>query len=376
MNKEAEVTSIGSAIEIARPQFEKITSKMPLSLKLNYEAEQRFAIQHLQNNTYLMTVARENPASLQAAMCNLAGIGLSLNPALKFAYLIPRNFKVGQNKWESRICAEPGYMGLAQLAINTGSIKWCQARLVYAKDKYAPAAPGNLPDHIYDPFPEGIEDRGEIKGVYCVAKTADGDYLTDEISITRINEIRDRTEIFKKAAKDNKPPSGPWVTDYAEQVLKTCVRHAYKLWPKTAQSEIMAQAVEISNENEGFEPLITSPEISQYTADQKGYLDQLIESNNAPGMAAFRNSVEEGVFQNLYHSFPKGEKGKYQKIIDNLVAKGMDELKGTADKIEQAAAKADDMGVKELIEELPEDEMGFVAGLLSDETAAFLREIE
>lgn len=358
-----EAKSIGQVIEIARPQFEKITQGMPLVHRLNYEAEQRFAIQHLQNNSYLMKVARENPSSLQSALCNLAGIGLSLNPALKFAYLIPRNIKIDGN-WISRIFAEPGYMGLTQLATDSGSIKWCKAQLVYINDDYTPAKPGDRPEHNYDPF----SDRGEIKGVYTVAKTSDGDYLTDEMTITRVNEIRNRTEIFKKAKKENKSPYGPWVTDYAEQVLKTGVRHAYKLWPKTAQAHILAEAVNMSNENMGFEPILTSPSMGEYTAEQKAYFDQLIEKNDALGMHILQQSIEEMEFTNLYHSFPSSNqltkeqkdagvqgKGAYQKVVDGLLQKGFSEFTDWVNMAAEAISNGDEVGIQEIKDQVAAD---------------------
>jgi len=236
--------------------------------------------------------------------------------------LIPRNVKVSENKWESRIFAEPGYMGLAQLATDSGSIRWCKAYLVYTEDDYTPPKAGDRPIHTYDPFSE----RGEIKGVYTVARTSDGDYLTDEMSIVRVNEIRDRTESFKKAKKENKSPYGPWVTDYPEQVLKTGVRHAYKLWPKTAQSHIMAEAVNISNENMGFEPIITSPDMGEYTAEAKAYYDQLIEKSDSLEMFVLSQTAPEAELNNLYHSFEKGQKGKYQRTVDDLMRKGETEF--------------------------------------------------
>ncbi|KKK60079.1 hypothetical protein LCGC14_3027920, partial [marine sediment metagenome] len=151
----------------------------------------------------------------------------------------------------------------------------------------------------------------------------------------------------------------------------------YKMWPQSDEraNERMTLAVHLSNENEGFKPITTSPEIRDFTLDQKGYLDQLIESSNATGMAAFRTSLEEGVWTSLYHSFPHGEKGKYQKIIESLAAKGLDALKGYAEKIEIAVQANDDLAVNEIIGELAEDEVSFVANLLSEEAVGFMREV-
>ena len=59
--------------------------------KLNFEQEKSFAVQQLCKNDYTLSVARDNKNSLVQAIDNLASIGLSLNPALNWAYLVPRD---------------------------------------------------------------------------------------------------------------------------------------------------------------------------------------------------------------------------------------------------------------------------------------------
>lgn len=356
-----EKLTIGKMIEIARPQFEKITAQMPEVHRLNYEAEQRFAIQHLQTNSYLMDAARAHPEFLQAAMCNLAGIGLSLNPAEHLAYLIPRNAKNSEGKWETHIYGEPGYQGLIRLATDAGSIEWAQAELVYSKDTYIPARAGDRPDHVYDPF---TKDRGDIVGVYCVAKTRAGDFLTTQMSIDEVNEIRDKTEIFKKAKKDQKNPYGPWVDHPGEQTKKTVFRRGFKSWPRTDQSSIMAQAVQMSNENMGFAPIVHNPDLGEYTAKDKEYFDQLIEESNAIGMYVLQTTKGERTFTNLYHSFEKGTKGKFQKVVDDLLEKG----KGQYLDYENMAADAKRDGDATELDRIKEEEVSQEVWELLDET--------
>jgi len=227
---------------------------------MTFEAEKGFSMQILVNNPYLLKVAQGNKPSLMQAINNVAAIGLSLNPASKEAYLIPRGNKV---------YLEPSYMGLVKLATNSGSIKWVQAGYVCADDTFMDNGPGNNITHQYSAFGA----RGDIVGFYCVAKTNEGDFLVDTMSTDEINGIRDRSESWKRGQK------GPWKTDYTEQAKKTVVRRAFKMWPKTDQNR-MALAVDISNNNEGFEPIATSPNIQESTPDQKIYFDQLIESSN------------------------------------------------------------------------------------------------
>ena len=63
---------------------------------IQWHKESQFAIQAISNNDYLKGVAMKNPASLQNAVINIAAIGISLNPAMKHAYLVPRS--MGRDK--------------------------------------------------------------------------------------------------------------------------------------------------------------------------------------------------------------------------------------------------------------------------------------
>ena len=94
---------------------------------MNYESEFGFALQQLGANDYTKKIAENNPESLLHAMANVAACGLSLNPAKKECYLVPRKGKV---------CLDPSYMGLCKLLTDTGSIKWIQTKLVHEKDTF------------------------------------------------------------------------------------------------------------------------------------------------------------------------------------------------------------------------------------------------
>ncbi|HDS1142888.1 recombinase RecT [Stenotrophomonas maltophilia] len=190
---------------------------------INFDREAEFALQTLYGNDYAMKIAMQNRSSLIAAVVNIAAIGISLNPAKKQAYLVPR---------DGKICLDISYMGLMDLAIDSGSIRWGQAELVYENDTFGLNGIDQQPTHIRNPF---AKDRGEVVGVYVVVKTADGDYLTDAMSVDEINAIRDRSSAWK--AWVSKKKSCPWVTDWGEMAKKTVVKRAYKYWPKTERLE-------------------------------------------------------------------------------------------------------------------------------------------
>jgi recombinational DNA repair protein RecT len=54
---------------------------------MNYQQECGFAVMAIQNNPYLLNCS---PESMKSAIINVALTGISLNPALKYAYLVPR----------------------------------------------------------------------------------------------------------------------------------------------------------------------------------------------------------------------------------------------------------------------------------------------
>ncbi|MDG9927452.1 MULTISPECIES: recombinase RecT [unclassified Pseudomonas] len=207
---------------------------------LNFEREAAFAIQAIAANDYSISVAKANRQSVVDAINNVAAIGISLNPAKKQAYLVPR---------DKKICLDISYIGLMDLAMATGAIRWAQAELVHSEDNFALNGFDKAPLHSYKPF---SNDRGEVIGVYVVVKTADGDYLTETMSIADVNSIRDRSSAWK--AWLSKQKSCPWVTDPGEMAKKTCVKRAYKYWPKTDRLE---QAIHYLNTegNEGLASL-------------------------------------------------------------------------------------------------------------------------
>ena len=177
--------------------------------RITWAKESQFAIQALQENKFLRDTAENNQLSLQNAIINVSAVGISLNPANKHAYLVPRGGKV---------CLDISYMGLLHLAMATGSIMFAECNIVYANDNFKRVGVGIPP--VFDV--QEFTDRGAIVGAYCTAKTCDGDYLTEVMSLAEIKE----TEATSKAN------NGPWKTHWKEMARKTVVKRASKYWPK------------------------------------------------------------------------------------------------------------------------------------------------
>jgi recombination protein RecT len=209
------LTVISNDIYSVRPTFDAAL----VDKSISFEREAGFAIQQLARNDYTMGVAMNNRQSVVDSVVNIAAIGISLNPAKKQAYLVPR---------DGKICLDISYMGLMDLAQATGSVKWAQAALVYEADTFSLTGLDKAPQHTFNPFGK---DRGPVVGVYVTIKTIHDEYLTHTMTIEDAYAIRDRSQSWVKTKK------GPWATDEGEMIKKTCVKQAYKYWPKTERLE-------------------------------------------------------------------------------------------------------------------------------------------
>lgn len=218
--------------------FELDFKNVQVEESIEFASEALFAKQSLVSNDYLLQTARRNPESLRDSILNIGAIGLTLNPAQKHAYLVPRNGKV---------CLDVSYLGLVKAATDSGSIIWAQAELVYEKDEFTLNSVGEKPTHQRNPFQK---DRGLIVGCYVVAKTFESDYLTTAMSIDEIYEIRNQSEAWKNERARN---YSPWFRFEGEMIKKTVIKRASKLWPKTSKIDRLEKAIDVINEHEGID---------------------------------------------------------------------------------------------------------------------------
>jgi recombination protein RecT len=288
---------------------------------MNFEVEAGFAIQSLSTD-YAMKIGIANKQSVIDAVTNVAAIGISLNPAKKQAYLVPR---------DGKICLDISYMGLIDLAVATGAIKWAQAAVVYEADSFELRGYDEPPLHNFKPF---AADRGAPVGVYCVVKTADNEYLTHSMAIKEVYDIRDRASQSFKGGK-----SSPWKTDETEMIKKTCVKQAYKYWPKT--NDRLKEAIHYLNTESGEglatlnnqpsrRPAQEAPEIDHL---ERGRLISLLELSAKNGTEAFKASwATLEVEQKALVGIP--ERNRIKALADAVVitdAEVVTELSGDRD---------------------------------------------
>ncbi|HDU2642828.1 TPA: recombinase RecT [Yersinia enterocolitica] len=248
-----------SIVEFVKQQ-EPLFSSALTDQGVTWAKESQFAVQLFQRNEYLTKTAIANPASAQNAIINVAAIGITLNPASKLAYLVPR---------DGMVCLDISYMGLLHLAQATGAIKWGQCKLVYSNDTYESNGLDSAPTHKYNIF----GDRGTVVGGYCTIKTPDGDYLTEEMSLAEIKA----TEATSKAK------NGPWKNFWEEMARKTIVKRASKYWPRRERLDAAIDYVNTEGgEGNNFDNA-KSPErdVTPITAEQNDKINSILIQVNS-----------------------------------------------------------------------------------------------
>ena len=155
---------------------------------------------------------------------------------------------------------------------------WVQADVVKAKDQFEIIGLGKEPIHKHNPF---AKDRGDIVGAYVTAKTKDGDYLTDCMSIGEIDAIKARSQAVKSGK------TTPWNTDPVEMYKKTVVKRAYKYWPR---NERLESAIHYLN-NEGGEGLVVDEVKVDEEANAKLTLSKTPLSESQ--VADFKTSISD-----------------------------------------------------------------------------------
>lgn len=221
-----EITKLKQGIESSiGERFAQLTSKE------DFQKELSFALQHIGKNPYLKKATFES--NVQAVL-NIAQTGLTLNPVMKFAYLVPR-FQNGQVE----TCLEPSYMGLCKLVTDTGSAKRIYAHPVFEGDEFEVSLGINMEIKHKPKF-----KTKNITHVYAVAILSDGAPMVEVMTLQDIEDIQERSESFK-AYKAGKIKSCVWVSDFVEMSRKTVIRRLVKYLPKTEMWEHLSNAINL-----------------------------------------------------------------------------------------------------------------------------------
>lgn len=160
--------------------------------------------------------------SLMAAIMQSAQLGLEPGGSLGHVYLIPYG-----NTCQFII----GYRGMIELSRRSGQIVSLTAHEVYENDKFE-FEYGLNEKLSHKP---ALGERGNLVGVYAIAKIVGGGYQMDFMSKSDVDKIR---------ARSKASGSGPWVTDYEEMAKKTVIRRLFKYLPVSIEVQKAVQTEE------------------------------------------------------------------------------------------------------------------------------------
>ena len=138
MNAESRQETWALAIASAERKFTEIA--VADGNLVTYQREAMFALQAVAKIEFLQKCSTE---SLRNAVINVAAVGLTINPAMKLAYLVPR---------KGVACLDISYIGLVKIATDSGGVLAVAAVPVRANDSFHYRGPFEAPAHDFDPF--------------------------------------------------------------------------------------------------------------------------------------------------------------------------------------------------------------------------------
>jgi recombination protein RecT len=173
------------------------------------------------------------PESLIRSIVECASLGLEpTGGALAQAYLVP---------YGSECQLVIAYQGMIELARRSGEFQTLDANAVYARDKLV-LRYGFDADFSHEPY-MGEEDRGELVGAYCIARFKNGE---KSVAYMRKEDIEKR----RMTSQVGRNGRGPWSDWYAEMAVKTVIKKAAKMWPKTSElAAVMERAIDVDRDS-------------------------------------------------------------------------------------------------------------------------------
>jgi phage RecT family recombinase len=229
---------------------------------LKWQAEKMFVgtIIRTQKSDLLAKTVIDNPISLLVAMQSAASLGLTLDPNLGLAFLIPKRPAVGL-PYEVQL--KVSYKGMEQAALASGTVTAITTELVYGNDTFSRGVRDNRP---YIDFAQGRGERGDLEGCFCVARYANGESHVEWMSIEDL--------LACEAAANRDVTSPAWNGKFKpEMQKKCCVRRAAKHWPGSPVITRMIHQFDIENPMDFSKPeiagesveLIGDPQVEELT---------------------------------------------------------------------------------------------------------------
>lgn len=266
---------------------------------LRWAQEKQHLLAHLQRNPSLKACT---PESLAHALLEAGTMGLSLNPTLGHCYVIPRRARKKQDgeswqKYKAEVpqvaYASPSYMGLAELAYQSGRILSMAAEVVFVGDTFRYYGPMKVPDH--EAVIVGSERTWErAVGVYAVAVLGPGSVRAEYMDSQTVERIRKLSEVPNSLMWS---PEGLWSEGWKKAVIR-------RMWKTIPKSPAMVAAQDVLQQHEGIvledeKTVLPAPEKPQETIsrEQKGEIAGLLTSAGVEDVEAWmkRLAIRFGV---------------------------------------------------------------------------------
>lgn len=239
--------------EITRKDFQAIEQPfLRFCDEKTYMREVSFALQAINKSQYLQQATTE---SKQQAVLNVAQLGLSLNPVLKYAALVPKR---QGNAWTCVL--QPQYQGLVKLITDTKSVITTDAQIVREGDEFDYGL--GLEPFIRHKPKLGSEQR-PIIAAYAYAVLPGGVKQVEIMDIETLDKIREASDSYQ-AYKAKKVSTCVWVTWHGEMCRKSVLKRLCKWLPKTEQWEPLAKAIALDDEDYQLE---SSSQKAEYLLD-------------------------------------------------------------------------------------------------------------
>ena len=202
--------------------------------------EMGFAAMQIEGNADLQRCV---PATIMNAVINVARTGITLNPILRLAYLIPRNSKEG-----TKCVLDFDYKGLIKILKDNKCCKDVQALIVYEDEEFLESVSQIIPHRHTIKYAKTEEEQGKRKfaGVYCRV------LLTDNTVI--YTPFMPYWEVLKteKTSKSKDSQYSPWKTWREEMIKKTKIKRDFKTLISGQPSNELTTTLELEEENHGL----------------------------------------------------------------------------------------------------------------------------
>ncbi len=206
--------------------------------KIEAQKELGFAAQIISKNPSLLKCSAQ---SVIDSVVNATRAKITLNPALRLAYLVPR---------KGVATLDISYMGLITILKKSGGCKYIEAFIVFSDEffEYNPSA-GTLEHTPY--FAQTEAEQKARKMISCYSRAV---LLTNEVvyCVMPMWEI----EKVKKFSEGSESKWSAWQNWEEEMIKKTVIKRHFKTLVSNSEISEVVEALRIEEENN---PLIKTP---------------------------------------------------------------------------------------------------------------------